>query len=128
MILREDNFKTSVFDCSTLLNGTTDLNAPTKDLDLNDFESRLVEKVSKSPLLKLHRNSSFNIEFFLNIMVFGRDGNELPLPIDESIILTNLAVIDNNAISATANVSVKAPRRFFRIGVAEVKKKYYYKK
>lgn len=61
------------------------------------------------------------LEYYLKIMVFGRDGNNLPLPVDESPVLTELAMIDNSAFSITPNVTLKAPRRFFRIGVAQVK-------
>lgn len=119
-VLRADNFKSYVTDCSVLTNGSSDLSAQSLSIDPNEFETRLAEAVATSPLLQLYRNSTFNLEYFLKVMVFGRDGNELRMPIDESVALTELATIDNSAFSITPNVSIKSPRRFFRIGIAQV--------
>lgn len=120
-VLRTDNFKSYTLDCSVLTNGSSDLGTTSSSFsDPTEFESRLVEAVATSPLLQFYQNSTFRLEYFLKIMVFGRDGNELPVPTDESVVFTELAMIDNSAFSITPNVSLKSPRRFFRIGVAQV--------
>ncbi|XP_055304771.1 ionotropic receptor 25a [Sitodiplosis mosellana] len=119
-VLRVDNFKSHLSDCSALTNGSSDSSATSSTLDPNEFETRLMEAVTTSPaLLQFYQNSTFNLEYFLKIMVFGRDGNELRMPTDESVVLTELAMIDNAAFSITPNISLKSPRRFFRIGVAQ---------
>lgn len=120
-LLRVNNFKSQILDCLVLINGSSDLTSSLSlTLDPNEFETRLVEAVAISPLLQLYRNSTFNLEYYLKVIVFGRDGNELRMPIDESVVLTELAEIDNSAFSITPNVSLKSPRRFFRIGIAQV--------
>lgn len=120
-LLRVNNFKSHILDCLVLINGSSDLTSSLSlTLDPNEFETRLVEAVAISPLLQLYRNSTFNLEYYLKVIVFGRDGNELRMPIDESVVLTELAEIDNSAFSITPNVSLKSPRRFFRIGIAQV--------
>lgn len=119
-ILRMDNFKLYSLDCSDLINGTTDLSSSAQSEELTLFETRLTEIVAASPILQFYQNSTFNIEYYLKMMVFGRDGNELRLMADESPVLTELAMIDNSVLTITPNVSLKAPRRFFRIGVSQV--------
>lgn len=118
-ILRTKNFKLNTFDCSPLINGT-DLSTTSNPTTITPFETQLIEMVAASPLLKLYPNSTYQIEYFLKISVFGRDGSTFPLPIDESPVLTELAMIDNAEFNLTPNVSLQAPRRFFRIGVAPV--------
>lgn len=120
-VLRMYNFKSHVLDCSVLNNGTSDSSTTHPSMDSNEFGSRLVEEVAESPLLTFYRNSTHKIEYFLKVVVFGQDENDLRLPTDETTVaLTELAMIDNSVFSVTPNVSFKAPRRFFRIGVAQV--------
>lgn len=115
-----DSFKVHALDCSVFTNGSTDLSTVSSNSDPNQFESRLIESVSTSAIVQFYQNSTYNLEYFLKVMVFGRDGNELRMPIDESVVLTELAMIDNSAFKITPNVSLKSPRRFFRIGIAQV--------
>lgn len=89
------------------------------------FETKLSEVIAESTILKFHHNSTFHLEYFLKVMVFGRDGNDLKLYADESPALTELGMIDNTAFTITPNVSLKAPRRFFRVGVAQVRIKSF---
>lgn len=120
-LLRVNNFESHILDCLVPINGSSDLTSSlSMNLNPNKFETRLVEAVAVSPLLQLYRNSTFNLEYYLKVIVFGRDGNEQRMPIDESVVLTELAEIDNTAFSITPNVSLKSPRRFFRIGIAQV--------
>lgn len=118
--LRADDFKLYSTDCSDSINGTTDLSTSALHKEPTPFETRLAETVVSSPILQFYQNSTFNVEYYLKMMVFGRDGNELRLSADESPVLMELAMIDNSAFTVTPNVSVKAPRRFFRIGVSQV--------
>lgn len=120
-VLRVDSFKSYSLDCSTFLNGTSELVASFPQNDPNAFETRMTEAFSSAPLIQMYPNSTFKVEYYLKLMVFGRDGNNLLMPPDESPILTELAMIDNTAFNIKPNVSLNAPRRFFRIGVAEVK-------
>lgn len=120
-LLRGNNFKSHILDCSVPINESSDVTSSlSMNLDPNEFETRLIESVALSPLLQLYRNSTFNLEYYLKVTVFGRDGNELRMPIDESVVLTELAEIDNSAFRITPNISLKSPRRFFRIGIAQV--------
>lgn len=121
-VLRVDSFKPYTLDCSTLLNGTSDSGAAAPQNEPNAFETRMSEAFSSAPLIQMYPNSTFKVEYFLKMMVFGRDGNNLLLPPDESPILTELAMVDNTAFNIKPNVTLSAPRRFFRIGVAQVKK------
>lgn len=120
-VLRADEFKNYSPDCSNLMNGSAELSPTSQNPDPTPFETRLFETAASSPLLQFYKNTTYMLEYYLKIMVFGRDGNNLPLPMDESPALTELAMIDNSAFSITPNVTLKAPRRFFRIGVAQVK-------
>lgn len=120
-VLRVDDFKAYSPDCSVLVNGSSELSPTSSNPDSTQFEMRLFETAASSPMLQFYKNTTFMLEYYLKIMVFGRDGNNLPLPVDESPVLTELAMIDNSAFSITPNVTLKAPRRFFRIGVAQVK-------
>lgn len=119
--LKVDAFKLHSPDCSALVNGTVDLSATTSQPEPNTFESRLAESIVETPLIQFYPNSTFHLEYYLKVMVFGRDGNDLPLTSDESPVLTELAMIDNSAFNIIPNISLKAPRRFFRIGVAHVR-------
>lgn len=119
-VLRVDDFKAFSTDCSILANGSSELSATSPNPDPTPFETRLFESAASSPLLQIYKNTTYMLEYYLKIMVFGRDGNNLPLPIDESPVLTELAMIDNSAFSVASNITLKAPRRFFRIGVAQV--------
>lgn len=118
-LLRANNFALNSFDCSTSSNGT-ELTTNSKPATITQFESQLNEMVSSNAILQMYKNSTNSIEFYLKVSIFGRDGNELPIPSDESPILTELAMIDNNEFSLTTNVSLKGPRRFFRVGIAWV--------
>lgn len=119
-VLKVDAFKTYSPDCSSLVNGTSDLSATTSQPEQNAFETRLAESVVETPLIQFYPNSTFHLEYYLKVMVFGRDGNDLRLTPDESPVLTELAMIDNSAFNIVPNISLKAPRRFFRIGIADV--------
>lgn len=116
-----DNFKSYSLDCSNAFNGTSEVSATFPQNDPNAFETRMTEAFGSTPLIQMRPNSTFKMEYYLKLMVFGRDGNNLLLPSDESPILTELAMIDNMAFNIKPNVSLNAPRRFFRIGVAQVK-------
>lgn len=119
-LLRGNNFASNPVDCSTSINGTEP--PPTsKSTMITQFEGQLNEMISLSSMLQMYPNSTNRIEFYLKYSVFGRDGNELPLLMDESPVLTELAMIDNAEFNLTPNISLKAPRRFFRIGIAPVR-------
>lgn len=117
-VLRADSFKSYSIDCA--LNGTFDESAAFAQKAPTPFEIRMAEAFSSVPLIQMYPNSTYKVEYFMKMMVFGRDGNDLLLPADESPILTELAMIDNTAFDVKPNVSIKAPRRFFRIGVSQV--------
>lgn len=118
-LLNADNFKSHSPDCAALVNGTSDITTTSSSLEPTAFETRLSESIAETPLLQFLPNSTFKLEYYLKVMVFGRDGNNLRLLADESPVLTELAMIDNSAFNIVSNVSLKAPRRFFRIGVAQ---------
>lgn len=124
VVLRSESFKTYTLDCSVLVNGTLDISTLTTEP--TKFETKLIEAVTESTILQFYQNSTYNLEYFLKIMVYGRDGSDLKLPTDESPVLTELAIIDNSAFTLTPNTTLKAPRRFFRIGVAQVRRMYNY--
>lgn len=119
-VLRKTNFESNAIDCSTSMNNGTDLTTAPKPASIIKFEETLNEYVATSPILQMYKNSSNAIEYYLKVSVFGRDGNEMPIESDESPILTELAMIDNSQFSLTPNVSLTAPRRFFRIGIGQV--------
>lgn len=128
-VLRVDSFKSYSLDCSSLFNGTSEFSAAFSQNEPTAFETRMTEAFSSAPLIQMYSNSTFRFEYYLKMMVFGRDGNNLLLSADESPILTELAVIDNTAFNIKPNVTLKAPRRFFRVGVTQVKIiKFYIKK
>lgn len=87
----------------------------------NQFESQLIEMITSTPIIKLYQNISYRYEYHLNVDVFGRDNNDQLIAADESPVLRDLATIDNYEFMPAANVTLKAPRRFFRLGVAEVR-------
>lgn len=119
-VLHAGNFESHTLNCSTLGDSVSNFDiVPLSNSEPTTFEKKLSEIVQEVPILQFHQNSTYNIEYFLKVMVFGRDGNELPLLVDESPVLTELGTIDNFAFSITPNISLKAPRRFFRIGVAQ---------
>lgn len=120
-VLRFDHFKSTILNCSILIDNNSDLHMLSQNTDFNEFETRLSEAITESQLLKYCQNTTFNIEYFLKVTVYGRDGNELRMPADESVVLTELAMIDNTDFTITRNNSLKAPRRFFRIGIGQVK-------
>lgn len=124
-VLRVDSFKSYSIDCSAV-NGTIDSSAMSSSP--NAFETRLVESFGTTPLIQFYQNSTFNVDYYLKMMVFGRDGNNLKLMHDESPVLTELGMIDNAGFSVASNISLKAPRRFFRIGVSQVTKFSRFKK
>lgn len=119
-IIRESNLKIETFDCPNILNDSIDTSLLGKNSEPNQFESQLLEAISKMPIIKQYQNSSYSFEYYLKMNVFGREGNSLRVLSDESPVLTDLATIDNKEFLLTPNVSIKAPRRFFRIGITEV--------
>lgn len=118
-VLRKSNFESMAIDCSTAMNGT-DLATVSKPASIIKFEETFNEHVATSRLLQMYKNSTNIIEYYLKVSVFGRDGNEMAIVSDESPVLTELAMIDNSEFSLTPNVSLTAPRRFFRIGIGQV--------
>lgn len=118
-VLHKNNFKTNAIDCSMQMNGT-DRATVSKPASIIKFEETLNEYVVTTPMLQMYRNLTNSIEYYLKVSVFGRDGNEMPIVSDESAILTELATIDNSQFSLISNVSLTAPRRFFRIGIGHV--------
>lgn len=125
MVLRVDGFKSSSLDCSSLLSGTTDFAATFSQNEPTAFENRMAEAFSGVPLIQMYSNSTFKVEYYLKMMVFGRDDNTLQLPADQSPVLTELAMIDNTAFNIKPNISLKAPRRFFRVGISHVIRRKY---
>lgn len=119
-ILRESEFKVQSLECPNIFNESMDSITSVKNSEPNQFESQLFDAISTVQMIKQRLNSSYSFEYYLKVNVFGRDGNEFRLLPDESPVLTELATIDNAGFSLTSNVSLKSPRRFFRIGVAEV--------
>lgn len=119
-VLRVESFKSSSLDCSSLINGTSYSSTTFVQNEPTAFETRMTETFRSVPLIQMHLNSTFKVEYYLKMVVFGRDNNNLRLPADESPILTELAMIDNSAFNIRPNVSLKAPRRFFRVGVTQV--------
>lgn len=119
--MREANFKAETIDCPQLLNDSIDTSLLLgKNSEPNQFESQLIKAISQIPMIKQYENSSYTFEYYLKMNVFGREANDLRIPSDESHVLTDLATIDNKEFLLTPNVSMKAPRRFFRIGITEV--------
>lgn len=95
----------------------------------NQFEGQLLEMLTSTPIVKQYQNISYRYEYYVHVDVFGRDGNDQRLESNESPALMDLATIDNVEFVAAPNVTLKAPRRFFRLGVTQVsplftKKKY----
>lgn len=86
----------------------------------NQFEGQLLEMLTSTPIVKQYKNISYRYEYYVNVDVFGRDGNNQRLEKNESPALMDLATIDNVEFIPTANITLKAPRRFFRLGVTEV--------
>lgn len=125
-VLRADSFKSNSLDCSGLLNGTTDVSATFVQNEPTAFENRMAEAFNGVPLIQMYSNSTFKVEYYLKMMVFGREDNTLQLPADISPVLTELAMIDNTEFNIKPNISIKAPRRFFRVGVAHVIERKYY--
>lgn len=118
-VLRFDHFKSTILNCSILIDNNSELHMISQNTGFNEFETRLSEAITESQLLEYYQNTTYNIEFFLKVTVYGR--NELRMPADESVVLTELAMIDNSDFTITQNLSLKAPRRFFRIGIGQVK-------
>lgn len=118
-LLRAENYRQYSVDCSVFFNGT-EMIVDSYKPPVTVFETKLLEIVSSSSVLQMYPNSTYNVEYFVNVMIFGRDGNNLPLLADESPVLTELATVNNDDVRVTPNVSMMAPRRFYRIGVAEV--------
>lgn len=118
-VLRKNNFESNAIDCSTSMIGT-DRATVSKPASIIKFEETLNEYVATTSMLQMYKNSTNSIEYYLKVSVFGRDGNEMPIVSDESPVLTELAMIDNSQFSLTPNVSLTAPRRFFRIGIGQV--------
>lgn len=118
-VMRKNNFESNAIDCTTSMNGT-DLASVSKPKSIVEFEEALNEHVATTRMLQMYKNSTTTIEYYAKVSVFGRDGNEMPIVSDESPILTELALIDHSQFSLTPNVSLTAPRRFFRIGIGQV--------
>lgn len=118
-VMRKQNFELNAIDCLASMNGT-DLASVSKPASIVRFEEALNEHVATTPMLRMYENSTTSIEYYVKVSVFGRDGNEMPIVSDESPILTELALIDHSQFSLTPNVSLTAPRRFFRIGIGQV--------
>lgn len=86
---------------------------------LNAFENQLRSEFTKaSNIVQFVANTTNQLEYYLHLEIVGRDGDGMPLMANESPIKIELAVVDNAAITVTSNVTIKGPRRFFRIGIA----------
>lgn len=116
-LLSVDNFKTYSLDCATL-----DESSDLSSLQTNPtaFETHLAQSIARFPLIRFSDSSFFKLEYYLNVMVFGRDRNDSPLTMDESPALSELATIDNSMVNVMFNDSLKSQQRFFRIGVTQV--------
>lgn len=81
------------------------------------FENKFYNQiVSTSTLIKLVANSSYNMEYYFSIMAVVGDIKEA----DKSVVTMNTAVINNEGLTMTLNITIKPPKRFFRIGIAPV--------
>lgn len=116
-LLSVDNFKTYSLDCVTL-NELSDLSS----LQTNPtvFETQLAQLIARFPSIQFSDSSPFKLEYYLNVMVFGRDRNDLQLAMDESAVPLELVTIGNSVVNVMLNESLKSQRRFFRIGVIQV--------
>lgn len=120
-ILKSSNFQSYNTECPSISDNSLATSPDTaKPSILNQFESQLIEMIATAPIIKQYQNISYRYEYYLNVGVFGRDGNDQRLVADESPVLIDLANIDNFEFSLFGNVTLNAPRRFFRLGVTEV--------
>lgn len=87
--------------------------------ELSAFEYQVRTEFSAAPsVVQLVTNTTNRLVYYLNLGIVGREGGDLPLMENESPIIMELAVVDNEAVTVVANVTIKGPRRFFRIGIA----------
>lgn len=123
-ILKATNLQSHTVECPAI--GDTSPATPpdtAKPSAPNQFESQLLEALASTPIVRQYQNISYRYEYYLNVDVYGRDGNNQRLLPDESPVLMNLASIDNVEFVPTVNITLVAPRRFFRLGVTEVRRK-----
>lgn len=105
--------------CSPTADDSTNLTTSIEPITLNAFESQLrTEFDVRSNVVQLMSNTTNHLEYFLNLEVVGVDESDEALMVDESPIVMELAVVNNDAVTVAPNVTLKAPRRFFRIGIA----------
>lgn len=84
----------------------------------SNFEKLVRNEIAmRSEVIQHTANASNSLEYFLNLNSIGRFEN-VPLLENESPAITDMAVIDNDGIFPSRNLTIKGPRRFFRIGVA----------
>lgn len=115
MLLKSNTFETHSVKCSPSDN-STDVTS-VEHFEMNSFENQLhAEFAGASNIVQFVTNTTNQLEYFLNLGIVGRDGSDVLA--NESPIITELAVVDNEAITVTSNVTIKGPRRFFRIGIA----------
>lgn len=114
-LLRTNTFEMHSVKCSPAAGNVTDDVA----VDFTDFENQLRTEFPATPnLVQFVANTTNQLEYYLSLGIIGRDGSDVPLLVNESPIIIELAVVDNGAIIVTSNVTIKGPRRFFRIGIA----------
>lgn len=120
-LLKSASFQSHTVECPAI--GDSSPAAPpdtAKPAAPNQFEGQLLEALASTTVVRQYQNISYRYEYYLNVDVYGRDGNNQRLEADESPVLMDLASIDNVEFIPTTNITLKAPRRFFRLGVTKV--------
>lgn len=120
-LLKTTSFQSHTIECPAI--GDSSPVAPpdtAKPSAPNQFEGQLLEALASTTVIRQYQNVSYRYEYYLNVDVYGRDGNNQRLEADESPVLMDLASIDNVEFIPTSNITLKAPRRFFRLGVTKV--------
>lgn len=116
-VLRANTFEVHSVKCSQSGNSTEITYVD--HTELNAFENQVRNALSATTsVVQLVTNTTNQLEYYLNLGIVGRDGSDMPLMENESPIIMELAVVDNEAVTVAANVTIKGPRRFFRIGIA----------
>lgn len=117
-LLQKNQFTKHHVQCQTNAN-TSDSLMEESDIKLTKFEEQIQNEIlSNTKLIQSIKNASHELEYYIHLTLLGRFGGESKLANNESPAITELAIIDNNGISVPKNISIDAPRRFFRIGIA----------
>lgn len=116
-LLKSTSLETHSVKCSPSDNSTEV--TPLENTELNAFESKLRTEFAKAAnIVQFVANQTNRLEYYLHLGIVGRDGSDVPLMPNESPIIMELAVVNNEAITVATNVTIKGPRRYFRIGIA----------